>query len=158
MLDAPLNLTILDVERRRQIDRRQHSWRTLVYCGITSRGRRRHARRNDHNYYLDHYEPKLVAVGLLVLVLSCLDALLTLTLLNRGAYEANYFMAHLLQMSVQHFVIAKVAITATGILFLLMHAHFRILRIANGKLILHWLCGIYGVLIGWEILLLGVLR
>ena len=34
--------------------------------------------------------------GLLVLLLSCMDALLTLTLLDKGAHEANYLMAQLL--------------------------------------------------------------
>ena len=43
-------------ERRQMHDRRVHSWRTLTYCGLKGRGRRRHARRDDYNYYLDWYD------------------------------------------------------------------------------------------------------
>lgn len=144
-------------ERREGFDRRHHSWRTLTYCGLQGRGRRRHVRRTGHSYYLDRYDRSLVVTGLLVLLLSCLDALFTLTLLNKGAHEANYLMAQLLAIGDKPFVITKVAVTAIGVLFLLMHAHFRILRITSGKRILQFLAGAYGLLIGWEIFLLGVL-
>ena len=80
-------------ERREGHDRRRHTWRTLTYCGLQGRGRRHQVRRQHHSYYLDHYDDKLVFTGVLILLLSCVDALLTLTLLDRGAYEANYLMA-----------------------------------------------------------------
>jgi hypothetical protein len=146
------------IERREDTDRRRHTWRTLTYCGLHGRGRRRHARRHDHSYYLDRYDQRLVFTGLLVLLLSCVDALFTLTLLNKGAYEANYLMAQLLAMGDKPFVIVKVAITAAGVLFLLMHAHFRIFRISSGKRMLQFLAGTYTLLIGWELLLLGVIE
>lgn len=145
-------------ERRSGIDRRRHSWRTVTYCGLHRRGRRHTARRQDHNYYLDRYEHSLVMVGMLVLLLSCLDALLTLTLMDKGAYEANYLMAQLMDAGVRPFVIAKIALTAGGVLFLLMHAHFRVLHVTSGKRVLQVLAGIYGLLIGWELLLLGVIE
>jgi len=145
-------------ERREDRDRRHHTWRTLTYCGLHGRGRRRNARRRNHSYYLDRYDHRLVFTGLLVLLLSCLDALLTLTLLNKGAYEANYLMAHLLHIGDRPFVIAKVAITAAGVLFLLMHAHFRILSVTSGKRMLQLLAGAYSLLIGWELLLLGTIE
>jgi len=144
----------LPAERRRDEDRRRHSWRTLTYCGLRGRGRRHQARRSDHSYYLDRYEPGLVMTGLLVLLLSCVDALFTLSLLSKGAYEANHLMAALLELGTHPFVITKVAVTAIGVLFLLMHSHFRILRVTNGKRILEILAGIYGLLIIWELLLM----
>ncbi len=145
-------------ERRIDDDRRQHSWRTVTYCGLNSRGRRRQARRDEHSYYLDWYEPGLVYTGLGILLLSCLDALLTLTLLNRGAYETNYFMAQLLESGNAVFVAAKVAITAVGILFLLMHSHFRLLSMTNGKRMLQFLLSVYGLLIAYELFLLGTVQ
>ena len=143
---------------REGVDRRRHSWRTLTYCGLHGRGRRHQARRHNHSYYLDRYEHGLVVVGLLVLLLSCLDAVLTLTLLDKGAYEANYLMAQLMQVGIKPFVFTKIAVTAAGVLFLLMHAHFRLLRITSGKRLLQGLAGIYGLLIGWEVILLGVIE
>ena len=141
-------------ERRQDEDRRRHSLRTLTYCGMRGRGRRHQVRRSDHSYYLDRYEPKLVMTGLLVLLLSCLDALFTLSLLSKGAYEANHLMAALLELGTHPFVITKVAITAAGVLFLLMHSHFRILRVTSGKRMLEVLAGVYGLLIIWELFLM----
>jgi len=141
-------------ERRDQKDRRRHSWRTITYCGMNGRGRRRHARREGQSYYLDWYPTKLVLTGLGVLLLSCTDALLTLTLLNHGAYEANQFMAHLLEISTGTFVTAKIAITCIGILFLLMHSQFRLLKVTNGKQMLKLLLSVYTVLIVYELVLL----
>ncbi|MBT8438725.1 MAG: hypothetical protein KJO91_03280 [Gammaproteobacteria bacterium] len=143
-------------ERRELLDRRLHSWRTLTYCGFEGRGRRRHARRNEYNCYLDWYDPKLVFTGIAVLVMSCLDALFTLMLLDRGAYEANYFMARLMEISIEFFIAVKLAVTAFGIIFLLMHAHFQIWRIASGKRLLQAAVTMYGLLIGYELILLAV--
>jgi hypothetical protein len=145
-------------ERRTAQDRRHHSWRTLTYCGLQGRGRRHQARRDGHSYYLDRYKPSLVFTGLAVLLLSCLDALLTLTLLSRGAYEANVLMAHLLESSDVVFVVTKITVTAIGIVFLLMHSHFRLLNVTSGKHILQFLVPIYGLLIIYELFLLGVMK
>jgi len=145
-------------ERRSEQDRRHHSWRTVTYCGLHGRGRRLQARRDGHSYYLDWYKPSLVFTGVAVLLLSCLDALLTLTLLNRGAYEANVLMAHLLETSDVVFVVTKVTVTAIGIVFLLMHSHFQLLHITNGKRILQFLVPIYGLLIIYELFLLGTMK
>jgi Domain of unknown function (DUF5658) len=145
-------------ERRLGPDRRSHSWRTVTYCGLHGRGRRHQARRQDHSYYLDRYDYSLVMVGLLVMLLSCVDALLTLFLLDKGAYEVNFLMARLLDIGVRPFILAKVVITAAGVLFLLMHAHFRILHVTSGKRMLQVLAGIYALLIGWELVLLGVVE
>jgi hypothetical protein len=141
-------------ERRCGQDRRRHSWRTVTYCGLHGRGRRREIRRAGHNYYLDWYQPRLVLTGLALFLFSCLDALFTLTLLNRGAYEANVFMARLLQSGIGIFVTTKIVLTGLGVLFLLMHSHFRILGLTSGKRALQLLLGAYGLLLIYEVVLL----
>ena len=141
-------------ERRDQNDRRQHSLTTLLYCGLQRRGRRKNMRRFGDSYYVDWYDPRLVFTSIGILLLSSLDAVLTLTLLGKGANEANYFMAQLLNISDRVFVFCKVAITSCSVLFLLMHAHFRILRVTTGKQVLHIILSVYGVLIIYELLLL----
>ncbi len=147
----------LNSERRNGHDRRRHSWRTLTYCGLHGRGRRRRVRREGHNYYLDWYDPALVFTGLAVLLMSAMDALFTLTLLGKGAHEANYFMAQLLEMSIEVFVWSKVAITAAGVMFLLMHANFHFLGITSGKRMLQFVVPVYGLLIVYELVLLGAI-
>ena len=141
---------------RQKHDRRLHSWRTVTYSGFRGRGRRRHARRKGNDYYLDWYDPRLVLTGITILFMSCLDAMFTLTLLNRGAYEFNYFMARLMEISDEMFVAVKLVVTAFGIIFLLVHAHFHILRVISGKRLLQIVVAIYGLLIGYELILLGI--
>ena len=145
-------------ERRGMHDRRRHSWRTLTYCGFQGRGRRRQARRNDGNYYLDRYDAKLVFTGIAVLMLSSLDALFTLILLDRGAHEANYFMARLIEASDELFVAVKLAVTAFGMMFLLMHAHFYIWRVVSIKRLLQIIVILYSLLIGYQLILLQVIK
>ena len=146
-----------NAERRAIPDRRRHSWRTLTYSGFEGRGRRRYARRNGCDCYLDWYDPKLMFTGIAVLVLSGLDARFSLMLLERGAHEANYFMARLMETSDELFVVVKLAVTTFAILFLLMHAHFRIHRIISGKRLLQAAVVVYGLVIGYELVLLAAL-
>jgi len=145
-------------ERREKRYRRHHSWRTLTYCGFQGRGRRRHARRSEYNYYLDWYAPRLVFTGIAVLVMSSLDAVFTLMLLDRGAYEANYFMALLVETSDELFVVVKMAVTAFGTLILLMHSHFQIMGIISGKRLLQATVAVYGLLMGYQLILLTVMK
>lgn len=147
----------LATERRAGPDRRRHSWRTLTYCGLHGRGRRRNVRRQGHNYYLDWYDPALVFTGLAVLLMSAMDALFTLSLIDKGAYEANYFMAQLMETGVHMFVWSKVAITAASVMFLLMHANFQVLGITSGKRLLQFMVPLYALLLGYELVLLGSL-
>ena len=145
-------------ERREMPDRRIHSWRTLAYCGFEGRGRRRHARRNGCDCYLDRYDPALVFTGIAVLVMSGMDALFTLMLRDRGAYEANYFMARLMETSDELFIGIKLAVTGMSVTFLLMHAHFHVRRIISGKHLLQAAVAVYGLLIGYELILLAILK
>ena len=145
-------------ERREMRYRRHHSWRTLTYCGFQGRGRRRHARRSEYNYYLDWYDPRLVFTGIAVMVMSSLDAVFTLMLLDRGAYEANYFMALLMESSDELFVAVKMAVTAFGTLLLLMHSHFQIMGIISGKRLLQAAVTVYGLLMGYQLILLAVMK
>jgi hypothetical protein len=143
-------------EQRTMYDRRRHTWRTITYCGFEGRGRRYYARRNDYDCYLDWYDPKLVFTGIAILVMSCLDAVFSLMLIDRGANEANYFMARLMETSDELFIAVKLAVTALGIIFLLMHAHFRIWRIISGEHLLQAVTALYGLLIGYELILLAL--
>jgi len=145
-------------ERREQHDRRRHSWRTITYSGLEGRGRRRCVRRSGYDYYLDWYDLKLVFTAIAILLMSYLDALFSLTLLDRGADEANYFMARLMGTSDEIFIAVKLAVTALAITFLMMHAHFRIWRIISGKQLLQAIVILYGMLIGYELILLAVVE
>lgn len=98
-----------------------------------SNGRRKTIRRKSEkrsNIYVDVYSTRLVIAVLSLLLLSCLDAFLTLTLIDKGlAYEANPFMAFFLDISVFHFSSVKFFITATALIALCLFKNVKITRI-----------------------------
>ena len=130
---------------------------TLSYCGIRQRGRRTSARRQEHNYYLDKFSPQLALTTISILMLSCIDAFLTMTLLSRGATEDNYLMLQLLNISTEAFIGVKTAVTIIGLLVLLTHAHFKIFNITTGKHLLQLILAVYSALIVYELTMLAVI-
>ncbi len=92
---------------------------------------------------------------MLILLLSCADAFLTLTLIHLGASELNPLMRPLvLGDSAQSFALWKLSLTAGGIVTLTVLARLR----AFGRLRIGWLLYavllIYVVLIAYELWLL----
>ena len=143
--------------QRSNTDRRSHTWQTLTYCGLRRRGRRQSARRQEHNYYLDRFSPELALTTISILMLSCLDAFMTLTLLSKGATEDNYLMLQLLNISTEAFIGVKTVVTAIGLLVLLTHAHFKIFNFTTGKQLLQMILAVYSVLIVYELTMLAVI-
>jgi hypothetical protein len=141
---------------RRQHDRRQPSLRGIVIGG-SGRTRRRGPRRasDHHGYYVDWYETRLFAVSLAIVLLCCTDALLTLTLLERGAEEVNLFMAHLIEQGIRTFVSIKLAITVVGLLVLVAHSTFRLLGFVRVRHILYGILASYMVLFVYQLELLS---
>src|SRR5271170_6665545 len=74
-------------DRRNAPDRRRRTLHSLLYGNFNPR--RRSARRTGLPTLrdVDWHHPQWLAVGMLIVVLSCVDAALTLTLIERGAYE-----------------------------------------------------------------------
>lgn len=92
---------------------------------------------------------------MLIVVFSCTDALLTLVLLERGAYEANPMMAPLVVGSASAFAVVKIGLTAGGVVLLTQLARLRAFgRIPVGVL-LYVVLAIYGALIAYEFGLLN---
>ena len=82
-----------DHDRRFRKDRRKRAGfniRVLIY------GRREHIRRQEDKhriFYVDRYNSSLLGLIVVILFLSVLDALLTLFLIENGAFEVNPIMA-----------------------------------------------------------------
>lgn len=143
--------------RRLETDRRKLTLKTL--CRGVTDARRRQLRRSEDQCqggYVDRHEPRLLLSTLGILLLSLTDAVLTLTLLQHGAVELNSFMAVLIETDVQLFVAAKMAITAVCLIFLLIHAKFRIFRVVKISMLLYAFLSIYGLLIVYELVLLAM--
>ncbi len=101
----------------------------------------------------DWFHPQWLAVGILILLLCSADALLTLTLIARGAEEINPFMALLVHGSGHAFAAWKVGLTASSVVLLIVLARLRIFGRAVGA-ILYVVLGMYVVLVGYELFLL----
>ena len=107
---------------------------------------------------MDWHHPQWLAVAIVTLLLCTADALLTLTLLENGAVEANPFMQPLVGGSPLTFALVKMGLTSGGIVMLILLARVRIMRgrIPVSLLLYTVLLG-YAALVGYEFWLLGVL-
>ncbi len=142
------------VEQRGCADRRSASAAPFGYAA--RQGRRRAARRAEDrvNSYVDWYEPGLFYIAVGILLLCCTDAAFTLSLMQRGASEANPFMAWLLEIDTQLFLVTKFTFTAAGLVFLVAHKNFIIFKRLTVCHTLHGLLFGYALLIQYELVLL----
>jgi Domain of unknown function (DUF5658) len=119
--------TALEAERRRGLDRRKHSVCALLYGGFKPR-RRGPRRGGEHEHRVsgvDWHDPQWLAVAMLIVLFSCVDAFLTLMLINHGAYEVNPVMAPLVGGSGLAFALVKIGLTASGVVLLTFMARIR---------------------------------
>jgi hypothetical protein len=114
--------------------------------------RRRGGRRTEdaHPAAHDWHSPHRLAVAVLVLLLSVVDAFMTLTLMRHGATEANPLMAPLIAGGGPGFAYWKLGLTAAGVLVLVALGHIRVWgRIPAACLLYLVLLG-YAVLVAYE--------
>jgi len=153
MSHTPGAVTASDAsDRRNAPDRRQRTLYSLFYGSFNPR--RRRPRRTDARSLrdLDWHQPQWLAVAMLIVVLSCVDAALTLSLMSHGAYEVNPIMAPIVGGSPLVFTLIKVGLTAGGVVLLTLAARMR----AFGKIPVSFL--LYAVLIGYGMLVVYELK
>ena len=88
--------------------------------------------------------------------LCVIDALLTLSLLNHGAYETNFVMAFFLKFGPYTFFIFKYLITILSLICLLMCRNIvlRIIKI-RARSVLYFIVVFYLAVVGWELYLIS---
>ncbi len=136
-------------------DRRRHVLRTAL-CSLVM-GRRRGERRRGvvpAVAYVDVHEPMLLFLSLGIVAMSVMDAFLTLSLLHLGAEEVNPFMALLLEQSVATFLTVKYGATAVGVVSLVMHKRYTVLRVFDGYRLLGAVFVMYVGLMCYELSML----
>jgi hypothetical protein len=143
-------------ERRSGKDRRTNQLPKLKY--ILYCGRRAKARRDDdlqRTFYFDRYSSKLFAAIVAILLLSVLDALLTLYLIDNGSSELNPIMSYFLNHGPFVFMGAKYFLTCLGVLILLL---FRNVFIARSNTHTHhvfsYIIGAFSTVIAWQLYLI----
>jgi len=147
-------------DKRGRVDRRtRHPLFTDWRWGY--RGRRKSLRRSADSHrthaILDWYHPSLLFFVLATYVLSGIDAVLTLTLLDFGiAREANPFMNLLITTDVRLFAGVKALITGVALVCLTAYSSQRLFTRLRVDRLIYALFVIYSLLVIYEIRMLNM--
>ncbi len=142
--------TVIPEQRARE-ERRDFSWRTVVYGFTLSR---RHAHRrsaDDEVIFIDWHHPWLFFLATGTMLLSCTDAFLTLLLIDAGMIEANPVMNAVMSQGTTVFTSTKLAMTAFGIFVLVYLAKSRFLNRFRTGLFLTIFFTFYACLVCYEL-------
>ena len=123
-------------DNREAVGRRTFTWRTVLYGFLRSRRRNFRRGADDDVVFLDWHHPWLFFLAVGTMLLSGLDAFMTLRLLDAGMIEANPFMAALLGHGAAAFTASKMVLTGLSVLMLVFLAKARFLnRFRTGALL-----------------------
>lgn len=147
---AGTSISDLGTTERRGTERRLRTFHGL-WKGNSLRRRRGGRRDGDaHPAGIDWHDSHWLAAAILVVLLSFADALFTLTLLDRGAREANPFMEPLVLGSGRSFAYWKLGLTVSGVVILVVLARARLFRVVPAGLLLYLVLAGYVVLVIYE--------
>jgi Domain of unknown function (DUF5658) len=126
-----------------------------LWLGNRTRRRRNPRRDSEHQIAgVDWHASHWLGVAMLIVVLSGLDAILTLTLMNQGAVEANPFMAPLVSGTGREFALWKLGLTISGVVTLVLLARIRLFGRLRVGALLYAVLALYLCLIAYEWVLL----
>ena len=145
-------------ERRSRPDRRHRLWWSFFYGAVRPR-RRRLGRRTDDGRFqpTDWHGAHLWAVSVGILILSVVDAFLTVTLMSGGAVEVNPVMAAVMGHDIGAFAVLKIAMTGVCVMLMVFLARYRFMRVVRVEVLLYGVLLTYLFLIGHEMGMLRVL-
>lgn len=143
-------------DKRSGQDRRTHKFPKLKY--VLFSGRRAEVRRKEdlqHTFYFDRYSSHLFAAIVAILLLSVLDALLTLHLIGKGSTEMNPVMRFFLRFGPIAFMGAKYFLTCFGVVVLLLFRNVvRKGSIAHAQNLFSYIIAAFTTVIVWELYLI----
>jgi len=142
-------------DRRSGEDRRARPTSPFTIQSLVG-SRRRYRRREDARkyFFVDIYSSSSVAVLLVTLVLSIVDAFLTLRLVGGGVRELNPVMDCFLRLGPFPFIMAKWFMTAFGLITLLILKNYYIWQgRIRAVVVLAIIPFLYLLLVGYEILM-----
>ena len=144
------------VEKRSGVDRRTQQFPKLKYLLFS--GRRAKARRKEdlhHTFYFDRYSSSLFAAIVAILLLSVLDALLTLHLIGHGSTELNPIMSYFLEYGPFVFMGAKYFLTCFGVLILLLFRNVLQKRsVTHAQNLFSYIIAAFTTVVMWELYLI----
>jgi len=135
-------------------DRREFSWRTVIFGFVRSRRRNTRRGSEDEPIYTDWHHPWLFFLATGTMILSSMDAFFTLQLIDRGAIEMNPIMAILIGKGTLAFAASKMLLTGLGILVLVFLSRSRIFNLIRTGLVLTVFFTAYACLVCYEFIYL----
>jgi hypothetical protein len=142
---------------RRRVDRRRQVLRGLLVGSFHARRRQPRRASEQALAAVDWHHPQWLATAILIMMFSSADALLTLALLEHGAYEANPMMRPLVSGPGLIFVLVKVGVTSGGVVLLTLLARMRVFGRLSAGVLLYVLLACYAALLLYEFSLLGLI-
>ena len=143
-------------EKRSGKERRTHQfprWRYLLFSGKRAKARRKEDR--HRTFYFDRYSSNLFAAIVAILMLSVLDALLTLYLIDNGSRELNPVMSYFIEYGPFVFMGAKYFLTCTGVIILLLFRNvLRKRSITHTQHLFSYIIVAFTTVIAWELYLI----
>ncbi|MDZ4263152.1 MAG: DUF5658 family protein, partial [Pseudomonadota bacterium] len=139
------------VERRCGGERREYSLITVVRALYGQRvlGRRQ---ADQIGAYVDRFGPGVLVLGLVILTLCCVDAFLSLSLINAGiSDELNPLMRWAMQQSIYFFLALKIGFTTLALFVLLGLKNFYVFGRIKVSYILYGTLMAYVLLIKYEL-------
>ena len=140
-------------DRRTSNDRRSRATNPLSFASLF--GARSHFRRNEDRerfYLVDKYSWRAVAAVIAIILLSVLDAIFTVELIQIGAAcEANPVMDFFLRLGLAPYLLVKYALTVGSILVCLILKDYRMGGRVRVKWVIKSVLLFYVVLIVYEL-------
>jgi hypothetical protein len=138
------------LEKREGAERRAFSWRTVAFGFTLSRRRQLRRGEDAEILFLDWHHPWLFFLAVGIMLLSCVDAFMTLRLLDHGMVEVNPIMASLLGQGTGVFTSMKVLMTGTSILILVFLAKSKFFNRVRTGLVLTFFFSCYACLVCYQ--------
>jgi Domain of unknown function (DUF5658) len=138
-------------DRRARWSRRSFSWRTVLYGHLHSNRRAMRRVEDTGMLFPDWHHPWQFFLALGIMLLSCVDAFMTLQLLEHGMVEANPAMAAALSQGTAFFAATKVALTGAGVMILVYLANTFFMKILRTGLLLTIFFSAYCCLVCYQI-------
>ena len=119
--------------------------------------RRKEIRRDEDTrrfIYFDQYGIKILIAIVVILLLSIIDAFLTLFLIDHGASEMNPIMAFYLELGPFAFIFAKYLFTSFSLIILLVFGNYYIRKMKmHVRSLFQYTAVLFTLVIGWELFL-----
>jgi hypothetical protein len=146
------------LDRRSGKDRRKRQPPLLDQ--LLGKGTRKYSRRAEDRKRIvlfDRYPRSLFIGTIAVLILSLLDALLTLVLISKGASELNPIMLYYLGHGPIVFLIVKYGLTVLSLFIIIVSYDALIYRYRISSKLLPLFSTLFGGVVVWELYLLSII-